>query len=64
VQGIACHPGEHGGGPEMNNLKKWKAEEEESYKGSLIPPPQKNGPKGENSPNLVTLPRTHLFPFN
>jgi hypothetical protein len=29
----------------MNNLKKWKAEEEERYKGSLIPPPPK-WPKG------------------
>jgi hypothetical protein len=39
VQGDAGHPGYQGGGPEKNNRKKWRAEEEERHKGLLT---QKN----------------------
>jgi hypothetical protein len=30
-------PGKQGGGPEKNNWKKWRAEEEERHKGLLTP---------------------------
>jgi hypothetical protein len=32
-------------GPEKNNQKKWRAEEEEGHKGLLTPPPSKKGTK-------------------
>jgi hypothetical protein len=37
VQGDAGHPSQQGGGPQMNNLKKWMAEKEEMHKGALTP---------------------------
>jgi hypothetical protein len=41
MQGVAGH-----GGPEKNNQKKWRAEEEERQKGSLTQKREKSSPQG------------------
>jgi hypothetical protein len=43
VQGDAGHPSWQGGGPEKNNLKKWRAEEEKRHKGSPTPKKSSEG---------------------